>query len=67
MKQEPSDKLVGLEGHGFLAVIVGIISQRKETWSSWRVRRRLLLMAIRWVYRPRYGRTPWGPSKGGLQ
>jgi hypothetical protein len=26
MKQEPADKLIGLEGHGFLAVMVGIIS-----------------------------------------
>jgi hypothetical protein len=26
MKQEPSDKLIGLEGHGFLVVMVGIIS-----------------------------------------
>ena len=26
MKQEPSDKLIGLEGHGFLMVMVGIIS-----------------------------------------
>jgi len=25
MKKEPSDKLVGLEGHGFLTVMVGII------------------------------------------
>ncbi len=26
MKKEPADKLVGLEGHGLLAVMVGIIS-----------------------------------------
>ena len=26
MKKEPSDKLVGLERHGLLAVVVGIIS-----------------------------------------
>jgi hypothetical protein len=26
MKQEPADKLIGLEGHGFLVVMVGIIS-----------------------------------------
>jgi hypothetical protein len=26
MKQEPSDKLIGLEGHGFLVVMVGIIA-----------------------------------------
>ena len=26
MKKEPADKLVGLEGHGFLVVMVGIIA-----------------------------------------
>jgi len=30
MKKEPSDKLVGLERHGFLAVVVGIISPEKR-------------------------------------
>jgi hypothetical protein len=29
MKQEPSDKLIGLEGHGLLEVMVGIISPKE--------------------------------------
>jgi hypothetical protein len=29
MKKEPSDKLVGLEGHGLLEVMVGIISPKE--------------------------------------
>ncbi len=33
MKKEPSDKLVGLQGHGFLTVMVGIISPEEGNFA----------------------------------
>ena len=68
MKEEPSDELIGLESHGLLFIPIGIVPPAEGDIAVLDMLRiRLLLIAILWVYLPRYLKTPSAPSKGGLQ
>ena len=61
MLQEPPDKLVGLERHYFFLPRSLLSLYLKDTLLSDIETNRLLAMATRWVYRPRYFSTLFTP------
>ena len=66
MKQEPADKLLGLEGHGFLAVMVGIIAPEEGNLAILEGEEAIIADGDSVGVSAEVGKNPLGAIEGGF-